>query len=67
MLVINPRTPAATLTYKVGAADVALDGPHVLIGAGAVSLLDANIGTLTFSNTGAADAELDILVGRDAT
>ena len=67
LLIINPTVPSEELTYKVGADDVALDGPHILIGAGAVSLLAAAIGTLQFSNGGDQDAEISILAGRDAT
>src|SRR5262245_65611124 len=39
LLVINPATPSEDLTYTVGTEEVVLDGPHVLIGAGAVGLL----------------------------
>ena len=67
LLVINPAKPSKDLTYIVNAVNVPLDGPHVLIGAGAVSLLAATIGTLQFENAGAEDAEISILVGRDAT
>jgi|SRR3954447_15462212 hypothetical protein len=67
LLVINPAVPSADLTYTVGADEVALDGPHVLIGVGAVGLLAATVGTLTFDNAGAEDAEISILAGRDAT
>lgn len=58
------------LTYSVtgGAADVALDGPQVLIG-GAVALLQVAPETITFENTrGAEEATtVTILVGRQAT
>jgi len=67
LLVINPSTPSEDLTYTVGTEEVVLDGPHVLIGAGAVGLLAATVGTLTFDNAGAADADIAILAGRDAT
>ncbi len=43
-----------------------LDGAHVLIGAGAVGLLSATVGSLTFKNATAAPAEIDVLVGRSA-
>jgi len=59
-------SPDAKLTYKVGANDVPLDGPHVLIGAGAVGLLGGAT-SLSFTNKTGADAVIDILVGRDAT
>jgi hypothetical protein len=67
LLVISPASPSADLSYDVGGETVALDGPHVLIGAGAVGLLAATVGTLEFSNGGAEDAEISILAGRDAT
>lgn len=66
LLVINPSKPSAQLTYEVDGDDVPLDGPHVLIGAGAVGLLAAEIGALTFTNAGAEAADIDILVGRKA-
>ena len=66
LLVINPASPDAKLTYKVGGKDVPLDGPHVLIGSGAVSLL-GGAASLSFTNKTGADAVIDMLVGRDAT
>jgi hypothetical protein len=44
-----------------------LDGPHVLIGAGAVALLGATQNSIEFTNGGSEDATVNILVGRDAT
>ena len=70
LLVIDPTNPSDQLSYKVGSTDVKLDAPHVLIGSGAVGLLagsSGTIGTLKFKNQTAADAELSILAGRDAT
>lgn len=58
------------LTYKVNeaaATAIALNGPHTLIGAGAVTLLNAAPTALLFSNGTAGDITVDILVGRDAT
>jgi hypothetical protein len=66
LLVINPASSDKKLTYKIGANDVPLDGPHVLIGAGAVSLLGGAT-SLSFTNNTGTDAVIDILVGRDAT
>jgi hypothetical protein len=66
LLVINPITPDKQLVYKVGANDVLLDGPHVLIGTGAVGLLGGAT-SLSFTNNTGADAVIEILVGRDAT
>jgi hypothetical protein len=50
-----------------GGSDIVLDGPHILIGAGIISLLDAAPGQLTFSKGSGDDAFVTILVGRDAT
>lgn len=66
LLAINPAAPDVKLTYKVGSKVIALDGPHVLIGTGAVSLLGGAT-SLTFTNNTAADATIEILIGRDAT
>ncbi|MEQ1741304.1 MAG: hypothetical protein ABL869_02220 [Candidatus Nitrotoga sp.] len=66
LLVINPAVPNVDLSYKVGAKVVALDGPHVLIGAGAVSLL-GGAANLSFTNNTSSDATIEILLGRDAT
>lgn len=66
LLVINPVVSNADLSYDVGGNAVALDGPHVLIGAGAVSLL-GGAANLSFTNNTAADATVEILIGRDAT
>jgi hypothetical protein len=66
LLVINPVPPHADLSYELGGNPVALDGPHVLIGAGAVSLLGGAT-SLTFTNNTGADAVLEILIGRDST
>ena len=67
ILVIRPTVPSDKLSYKIGADTVVLDGPQILVGAGAVSLLAASLGTLTFKNDTTADAEISILAGRDAT
>ena len=66
LLVINPETPDASLSYDLGGTPVILDGPHVLIGEGAVSLLGGAT-SLTFTNSTGADAVIEILVGRDST
>jgi hypothetical protein len=67
VLVISPAAPSTDLTYQVDGVDTPLDGPHVLIGAGAVGLLAATVGTLQFTNNTPEDAEISILAGRDAT
>ena len=66
LLVINPKTPNIDLNYDLGGNPVALDGPHVLIGSGAVSLL-GGVTSLDFTNNTGADAVIEILVGRDST
>ncbi len=57
------------LTYKINAATAShnLDGPLVLIGPGAVGLLNTAPARLVFSNTTGQDVKVDILIGRDAT
>lgn len=64
-LVISADAPDVLLTYDVGGNGVALDAPHVLLG-GAVALI-GDPKSLTFTNGTAADADITILVGRDAT
>jgi hypothetical protein len=66
LLIINPASPGEDLSYKVNGNDVKLDGPQVLIGAGAVSLIGGAT-NLTFTNNTGADAVIEILIGRDAT
>lgn len=64
-LVISPAVPDEQLSYDVGGTDVALDEAQFLLG-GAVGLA-GDPTSLTFSNGTAADAEIEILVARDAT
>jgi hypothetical protein len=66
LLVINPKPPHEDLSYELNGNPVALDGPHVLIGEGAVSLLGGAT-SLTFTNNTGADAVIEILIGRDST
>lgn len=66
LLVINPQPPHADLSYELDGNPVALDGPHVLIGTGAVGLLGGAT-SLTFTNNTSADAVIEILIGRDST
>jgi hypothetical protein len=70
----QPATlPAQTpLSYKVndsGGDVIDLDQPvQLLVGSGAVGLLGVNaLDSLFFSNSGADNATVSILVGRDAT
>ena len=57
------------LSYTIDGTNkkVTLDAPQLLIGAGAVSLLAAAPTKLIFTNKGATDASVRILVGRKAT
>ena len=57
------------LNYEADASGnpVTLDGTHVLIGSGAVSLLGGTQNQFIFSNGGAANITVEILVGRQAT
>ena len=59
----------ASLTYVVDAGPdtVTLDGPHILIGEGAVSLLGSTQNQIVFTNADPADVDVSILVGRKAT
>ena len=66
LLVINPKPPSADLSYELGGNPVALDGPHVLIGTGAVGLLGGAT-SLSFTNGTGDDAVIEILIGRDST
>jgi hypothetical protein len=57
------------LSYKVNAGtDVfLLDGPHVLTGLGAVSMLDPAPTAFIFANSSGKDTQVRILIGRKAT
>lgn len=66
LMIINPGTPHASLTYELDGNPVALDGPHVLIGTGAVGLLGGAT-SLDFTNNSGDEATIEILVGRDST
>ncbi len=63
-LVAIPAQGATGVTYKVGTNDVKLDAPLVLLG-GAVALSGSPT-SLTFDNADAADASVEILIGRKA-
>jgi hypothetical protein len=75
-LAIRVETPSplvgSQLLYKVNDAtgtEIALDQPvQLMVGEGAISLLGATpLGSLFFTNDGADNATISILVGRDAT
>jgi hypothetical protein len=68
LLVITAST-YENVTYTVDSTTtvVTLDGPHILIGAGAIALLGNTQNDLIFTNGGSEDITVSILVGRDAT
>ncbi|MDJ0755363.1 MAG: hypothetical protein QNJ45_17700 [Ardenticatenaceae bacterium] len=58
------------ITYTVtGGVTATLDGPHVLLGSGAVGLLNGGnpVETITFNSTATEDVEVTIMLGRDAS
>jgi hypothetical protein len=67
-LMVSSDLYGAGLTYVVdGGTDVhALDGPHVMLGSGAVGFMNAAAPpqVLTFSSTLAKDAHVQVVVGR---
>jgi hypothetical protein len=68
LLVLRASKYDVGVTYSAdaGATKRVLDGPVVLIGAGAVSLLADPPKTLRFTNPDANPVSIDILVGRKA-
>lgn len=68
-LAITSNRYGSGLTYSVNSAgsNVSLDHPLVLVGEGAVGLLDPAPASLFLSSTLSEDASVQILVGRDAT
>ena len=70
-LLVSSSQYGANLSYKVNSSasptTYALDEPHLLLGAGSVAMLDAAPAKLFFSNSLGADAQVQILIGRDAT
>jgi len=69
LLMISPSKADAQLNYQAAgsATTVPLDGTHLLIGKGAVSLLGTGAAQLKFTNNTAADVSIDIIVGRSAS
>lgn len=71
LLIIKSNLYGDALKYTVntGTSDHVLDQPHVLIGTGAVGLYGAEPTKLVFDNALGAgkDAQIQILIGRDAT
>lgn len=67
-LVITSSQYGAGLSYTVDALSTnhVLDGPHMLIGSGAVAFLNSSAPphTLTFDNTLTTKADVQVVVGR---
>lgn len=69
-LLIVTADKYGNLTYVVDGAGGSreLDGPHILVGSGAVKLLGATQNQIEFTNNDAQNAaNVKIFVGRDAT
>lgn len=69
-LVITSDHYGNDLNYKVNAvgnSEIVIDQPQVLMGEGAVGLLDPAPASLFFSNGPTENVAIEILVGRDAT
>ena len=68
-LLIKSSAYGDSLTYKVNTSttSIVLNGPHIFIGNGAVSILNSSPTKLLFSNALTGDVTIDILLGRDAT
>jgi hypothetical protein len=68
-LIVKSNVYGEQLKYTVNAdtTDHLLDQPHVLIGTGAVALYGAEPTKLVFDNAVGSDAQIQILIARDAT
>lgn len=68
-LMIRSSLYGEDLTYKVNSNTtvIELDAPQLLLGKGAVKLLDSAPASLLFTNNTAENVTIQILVGRDAT
>jgi hypothetical protein len=67
LVLISASQPGEQLSYKVGKVDTRINGTHLLVGTGAVSLLGSGDAKLDFTNGSGADVTLEILVGRKAS
>jgi hypothetical protein len=67
LVLMKPSQADAKLTYTVGSTETPLDGTHMLIGAGAVSLLGTGAAQLNFTNGTGNPVTLEILVGRTSS
>jgi hypothetical protein len=68
LLVITASSYEAEVTFSAdaGTSEFTLDGPVVLIGAGAVGLLAEPPQSLRFANPDTDPVDIDVLVGRQA-
>lgn len=58
------------ITYTVtGGVTATLDGPHALLGSGAVGLLNGGnpVETITFNSNATEDVDVTLMLGRDAS
>ena len=69
LLLVKSSLYGADLKYTVNSdtTDRVLDQPHVLVGTGSVGLFGMEPKKLTFDNKTGQDAQIEILIGRDAT
>jgi hypothetical protein len=69
LLIVKSSVYGADLKYTVNSdtTDRVLDQPHVLVGTGSVGLFGMEPKKLTFDNKTGENAQIEILVGRDAT
>ncbi|MCB1830578.1 MAG: hypothetical protein H6964_14920 [Chromatiaceae bacterium] len=69
LVFITADSYSDTLTYSVtgGPTDAVLDGPELFMGTGVIALLGATPNVFTFSNGGAEEVNVTVLVGRRIT
>jgi hypothetical protein len=73
LLMLHASKFTTDLSYSVNAAKTkatdrfALDGPHLMVGSGAMAMFGAAPASLYFYNSDADPIDMTILVGRDAT
>ena len=67
LFMVTAKQYDGKVSYKLSNTKVILDAPHVLMGAGAVSLLGKNSQKIELANDGTEKASITILVGRAAT
>jgi hypothetical protein len=70
LLMITASSYSPALSYKgsgTGNPAINLDGPLLLVGAGAAGAYNAGLEEIEFTNNEAAAYEVEILIGRDTT